>query len=52
MIHKHHFAKFAIALTLLFVIGIVFLFAINLHDNAKTGQNKTLTERISDIMGK
>lgn len=49
--YKRHFAKFAVVLTMLFTIGILLLFVINQEDNNKTGQSKTLSERISEIAG-
>ncbi len=49
--NRKHFFKFSLAVTLLFIAGILFLYAINLHDNAKYGQAKTLNQRIQEVTG-
>ncbi|MBP6926486.1 MAG: hypothetical protein KBB70_02185 [Candidatus Pacebacteria bacterium] len=48
--YKRHFFRFSIALTLFFGVGIILLFVINAHDNAKYGESMTVTERISDLV--
>ena len=49
--YKKHFIRFSIALTLLFVLGFIFMLAVNASDNAKTGKHENLGDRIREVMG-
>lgn len=49
--YKRHFIKFSLAITLIFGLGILLLFVINLHDNSKYGESKTVKDRIKEVIG-